>query len=177
MNPLKRPGLRRAPVPGLLAATVLVTPGTATGSPDAVRTSASGAQAARPGRCFGAAVAAGGLGDGPCTTILDRAFTSVTPENERKWDTTEPFRGSFRFGPADHHPFGALRRRAALPDAPPRFPEQPVRTGRRGQLPGGRLDPGHQPRRDGPGRPRPDPRHPRLPAPVPLPGHEPRRGR
>ncbi|CAM5375654.1 hypothetical protein SGLAM104S_08552 [Streptomyces glaucescens] len=129
MNPLKRPGLRRASVLGPLAATVLVTPGTATGSPDAVRASAPGAQAARSGRHFGAAMAAGRLGDGPCTTVLDREFASVTPENEMKWDTTEPSRGSFCSGPADHHPFGALRRRAALPDAPPRFREQPVRTG------------------------------------------------
>lgn len=35
MNPLKRSGRRRASVLGLLAATVLMTPGTATASPDA----------------------------------------------------------------------------------------------------------------------------------------------
>ncbi|MFF3334515.1 non-reducing end alpha-L-arabinofuranosidase family hydrolase [Streptomyces sp. NPDC002888] len=101
MNPLKRLGLRRASVLGLLAATVLVTPGTATGAPDAVRASTLGAQAAQSGRYFGTAVAAGRLGDGTYTRILDREFNSVTPENEMKWDTTEPSRGSFNFGPAD----------------------------------------------------------------------------
>lgn len=101
MNLLKRLGCRRASVLGLLAATVLVTPGTATGAPDAVRASTLGAQAAQSGRYFGTAVAAGRLGDGTYTGILDREFNSVTPENEMKWDTTEPSRGNFNFGPAD----------------------------------------------------------------------------
>ncbi|MFD5743591.1 non-reducing end alpha-L-arabinofuranosidase family hydrolase [Streptomyces massasporeus] len=101
MNSTKRLGCRRASVLGLLAATVLVTPGTATGVPDAVQASTLGAQAAQSGRYFGTAVAAGRLGDGTYTGILDREFNSVTPENEMKWDTTEPSRGSFNFGPAD----------------------------------------------------------------------------
>ncbi|MFE6625415.1 non-reducing end alpha-L-arabinofuranosidase family hydrolase [Streptomyces sp. NPDC057740] len=102
MNPLKkRLGCRRASVLGLLAATLLVTPGTATGAPDTVKASTLGAQAAQSGRYFGTAVAAGRLGDGTYTGILDREFNSVTPENEMKWDTTEPSRGSFNFGPAD----------------------------------------------------------------------------
>ncbi|MFF3661240.1 non-reducing end alpha-L-arabinofuranosidase family hydrolase [Streptomyces olivochromogenes] len=101
MNPLKRLDCRRVSVLGLLAATVLVTPGTATGASDAVRASTLGAQAAQSGRYFGTAVAAGRLGDGTYTGILDREFNSVTPENEMKWDTTEPSRGNFNFGPAD----------------------------------------------------------------------------
>ncbi len=60
-----------------------------------------GAQAAASGRYFGTAVAAGRLGDSTYSTILDREFNTVTPENEMKWDTTEPSRGSFNFGPAD----------------------------------------------------------------------------
>ncbi|MFF3850561.1 non-reducing end alpha-L-arabinofuranosidase family hydrolase [Streptomyces sp. NPDC002328] len=101
MNPLKRLGCRRASVLGLLAATVLVTPGTANGAPEAVKASTLGAQAAQSGRYFGTAVAASRLGDGTYTGILNREFNSVTAENEMKWDATEPSRGSFTFGPAD----------------------------------------------------------------------------
>ncbi|MET9973162.1 endo-1,4-beta-xylanase, partial [Streptomyces sp. NPDC006356] len=101
MNPLKRLGRRRASVLGLLATAALLTPGTAAGAPDTDRAGTLGAQAAQSGRYFGTAVAAGRLGDGTYTGILNREFNSVTPENEMKWDTTEPSRGSFNFGPAD----------------------------------------------------------------------------
>src|SRR5689334_8623298 len=60
-----------------------------------------GASAAQTGRYFGTAVAAGRLGDSTYGTILDREFNMITPENEMKWDTTEPSRGSFNFGAAD----------------------------------------------------------------------------
>ncbi|MDQ0753237.1 endo-1,4-beta-xylanase [Streptomyces africanus] len=113
MNPLKRLGRRRASVLSLLALGALVTPGAATAAPDApggVRASTLGAQAAQSGRYFGAAVAAGRLGDGTYTGILGREFNSVTPENEMKWDATERSRGQFTFGAADQIVNGATAR-------------------------------------------------------------------
>ncbi|MFI1034747.1 non-reducing end alpha-L-arabinofuranosidase family hydrolase [Streptomyces sp. NPDC020951] len=104
---------RRLSALGLLAAAVMVTTSTATATPAAttatatsapeaaVRASALGAQAAQSGRYFGTAVAAGKLGDSTYSTLLDREFTMVTPENEMKWDTIERSRGSFNFVPAD----------------------------------------------------------------------------
>ncbi|MEH0638273.1 endo-1,4-beta-xylanase [Streptomyces bottropensis] len=113
MNPLKRLGRRQASVLGLAAVMALVTPGIATGAPEtvpgaatdaapkAVKASTLGAQAAQSGRYFGTAVAAGRLGDGQYTGILDREFNSVTAENEMKWDSTERNRGQFTFGSGD----------------------------------------------------------------------------
>ncbi|MFI1172680.1 endo-1,4-beta-xylanase [Streptomyces melanogenes] len=60
-----------------------------------------GAAAAEQGRYFGAAVAANHLGETPYASTLDTEFSSVTPENEMKWDATEPTRGTFTFGSAD----------------------------------------------------------------------------
>jgi endo-1,4-beta-xylanase len=69
------------------------------GTADAATT--LGASAAEKGRYFGAAIAAGKLGDNTYATILNREFGSVTPENEMKWDTTEPSRNSFNYANAD----------------------------------------------------------------------------
>ncbi|MEU8235524.1 endo-1,4-beta-xylanase [Actinoplanes sp. NPDC048967] len=60
-----------------------------------------GASAAQTGRYFGAAIAAGRLGDSTYTRILNSEFNSVTPENEMKWDATEPSRGSFNYSGGD----------------------------------------------------------------------------
>ncbi|WP_328476503.1 non-reducing end alpha-L-arabinofuranosidase family hydrolase [Streptomyces sp. NBC_00377] len=110
MNPLKRVGRRRNRGLGLMVAGALLATGTAAGTqaasaepapPAAAAATTLGAQAAQSGRYFGAAVAAGKLGDGTYTGVLDREFNAVTPENEMKWDATERSRGSFTFGPAD----------------------------------------------------------------------------
>jgi endo-1,4-beta-xylanase len=60
-----------------------------------------GSAAAAKGRYFGTAVAANHLGESAYAGTLDREFTSVTPENEMKWDATESTRNTFTFGAAD----------------------------------------------------------------------------
>ncbi|MEW2331629.1 endo-1,4-beta-xylanase [Micromonospora chersina] len=69
------------------------------GSADAGTT--LGASAAEKGRYFGAAVPAFKLSDGQFTGILDREFNAVTPENEMKWDATEPSQNQFRYTGGD----------------------------------------------------------------------------
>ncbi|QHA09195.1 1,4-beta-xylanase [Streptomyces broussonetiae] len=98
----ERTRLRKAlaSVTGLTAGTVLALAGTAAPAAHAA-SSTLGAAAADSGRYFGTAVAAGRLGDSTYSTILDREFNMITPENEMKWDTTEPSRGNFNFGPGD----------------------------------------------------------------------------
>jgi endo-1,4-beta-xylanase len=60
-----------------------------------------GASAAENGRYFGTAVAANKLTDNTYVTILNREFNMVTPENEMKWDATEPSQGQFSYGNSD----------------------------------------------------------------------------
>lgn len=60
-----------------------------------------GASAAEKGRYFGTAVAAFKLSDSAYTTILNREFNMVTPENEMKIDATEPQQGQFSYGSAE----------------------------------------------------------------------------
>jgi endo-1,4-beta-xylanase len=60
-----------------------------------------GASASATGRYFGAAVAAYKLSDATYVGILNREFNMVTPENEMKWDATEPSQNSFSYGSAD----------------------------------------------------------------------------
>ncbi|MGW0771702.1 non-reducing end alpha-L-arabinofuranosidase family hydrolase, partial [Streptomyces sp. NPDC002676] len=99
----RRPATRRV----LAAAVVLAAAGAAVPlvaqaahTPNARTPTLAGA-AAGSGRYFGTAVSSGRLGDSTYSTILDREFNMITPENEMKWDTTEPSRGTFNFGPAD----------------------------------------------------------------------------
>ncbi|GAA0493399.1 beta-xylanase [Paractinoplanes deccanensis] len=60
-----------------------------------------GASAAQSGRYYGAAIAAGRLGDATYTRILTTEFNSVTAENEMKWDATEPSQGRFTYTNGD----------------------------------------------------------------------------
>jgi endo-1,4-beta-xylanase len=83
-------------------AALLAAAGTVVFAGSASAASTLGASAAeRGGRFFGTAVAAGKLGDAAYTTLLNREFNQVTPENEMKIDATEPQRGQFSYGNAD----------------------------------------------------------------------------
>jgi endo-1,4-beta-xylanase len=81
---------------GVASATAIVA---VSGTADAAST--LGASAAEHGRYFGTALSTGHLGDSAYTTIAGREFSMVTPENEMKWDATEPSQNSFTFGAGD----------------------------------------------------------------------------
>src|SRR3954453_10711710 len=73
-----------------VVAVVALAPGAATAA------STLGASAAEHGgRYFGTAGAANKLGDSAYTTILNREFNQITPENEMKIDATEPNQNQF----------------------------------------------------------------------------------
>ncbi|MFE1590779.1 endo-1,4-beta-xylanase [Streptomyces sp. NPDC058737] len=88
--------LSRAATAGLVAAAALTAAAHSAEAADTL-----GSAAAGQGRYFGTAVAASHLGEADYTATLDREFSSVTPENEMKWDATEPSRGTFTFTSAD----------------------------------------------------------------------------
>ncbi len=92
----KRAALVLTAVGLLIAAGAVALPGSASAA-----TTLGASAAARDGRFFGTAVAASKLSDSAYTTILDREFNAVTPENEMKIDATEPQRGQFSYGNAD----------------------------------------------------------------------------
>ncbi|WP_213009487.1 endo-1,4-beta-xylanase, partial [Paractinoplanes toevensis] len=60
-----------------------------------------GASAAQTGRYFGVAIAASKLGNSTYASLVKTEFNAVTPENEMKWDATEPAPGSFTFTNGD----------------------------------------------------------------------------
>ncbi|MEV7971481.1 endo-1,4-beta-xylanase, partial [Sphaerisporangium sp. NPDC088356] len=75
-----------AGVVGMLGAVTALTVTVPAGAAE----STLGAAAAQSGRYFGTAISAGKLGDSAYTTIANREFNMVTPENEMKIDATEP---------------------------------------------------------------------------------------
>jgi endo-1,4-beta-xylanase len=71
------------------------------GGPEAAAATTLGAAAAQSGRYFGAAIAAGKLGDTTYTGIAGREFNMITAENEMKMDATEPQQNAFNFTNGD----------------------------------------------------------------------------
>ncbi|PBC76180.1 endo-1,4-beta-xylanase (glycosyl hydrolase family 10) [Streptomyces sp. TLI_235] len=97
----RKPHLRKVLTTAACMAVGSVTAITSSPVAQAAGATTLGAAAAGSGRYFGTAVAAGRLGGSTYSTILDREFNMITPENEMKWDAIEPSRGSFNFGAAD----------------------------------------------------------------------------
>ena len=88
----------------LVAATVAVATtlaGVAAAVPAQAAASTLGAAGAQTGRYFGTALAAGRLSDSAYTTIANREFSMITPENEMKWDATEPSQNQFNYSSGD----------------------------------------------------------------------------
>ncbi|MEV7970304.1 endo-1,4-beta-xylanase, partial [Sphaerisporangium sp. NPDC088356] len=101
-NAISPPGtrLRRALVAGAVGVLGVVTALSVT-VPAGAAASTLGAAAAQSGRYFGTAISASKLGDSAYTTIANREFNMVTPENEMKIDATEPQQGQFNFTNGD----------------------------------------------------------------------------
>ncbi|MEV4639711.1 endo-1,4-beta-xylanase [Actinoplanes sp. NPDC049548] len=90
-----------ARIPLLTAVVAVALGGVAVAATAADAATTLGASAAATGRYYGTAVAANKLSDSTYAGILDREFDMVTPENEMKWDATEPAQNSFSYGGAD----------------------------------------------------------------------------
>ncbi|MFU8850260.1 endo-1,4-beta-xylanase [Micromonospora sp. SL1-18] len=98
-NPAARPRARTALT--LAVAGVAVVAATVTVASSASAGTTLGSAAAESGRYFGTAVAAYKLSDSTYVGILNREFNMVTPENEMKWDATEPSQNQFNYTNAD----------------------------------------------------------------------------
>ena len=71
------------------------------GSADAGLAMTLKSAAAQSGRLIGAAIGASHLSEAAYVTTAAAAFDFVTPENEMKWDATEPTQNVFTFGSGD----------------------------------------------------------------------------
>ncbi|SFP19521.1 endo-1,4-beta-xylanase [Actinomadura madurae] len=93
--------MRKAFTAMLGAGALLLAPQAAVASPAPAAHGTLGKAAAATGRVFGAAITQVHMDERAYVSTLDREFNQLTPENEMKWETTEPTRGSFNYAPAD----------------------------------------------------------------------------
>ncbi|WP_107081824.1 endo-1,4-beta-xylanase [Streptomyces sp. SBT349] len=98
-HPRRRPLVRTALALALAGA--MATAGVVALSGTASAQTTLGSAAASQGRYFGTAVAANRLGEQDYVSTLNREFSSVTAENEMKWDALEPSQGAFNFANGD----------------------------------------------------------------------------
>ncbi|MET8085945.1 endo-1,4-beta-xylanase [Micromonospora sp. NPDC005237] len=96
-----RPRFRGRRVLMPLAATLAAVAATVAVTSAANAGTTLGASAAEKGRYYGAAVPAFKLSDSQFATIVNREFNQLTPENEMKWDATEPQQGRFSYSGGD----------------------------------------------------------------------------
>jgi len=82
---------------GVVSATTVA----AMSGPAAAASTLGASMAEHNGRYYGTAISTSHLGDSAYTTIAGREFNMATPENEMKWDATEPQQNNFTFGAAD----------------------------------------------------------------------------
>jgi endo-1,4-beta-xylanase len=94
-KPRRRSRTRAALIAGAVGVAAVTTVVAMVGTASAGTT--LGASAAEHGRYFGTALNTNHLSDSNYTTIAGREFNMVTPENEMKWDATEPTQGNFTY--------------------------------------------------------------------------------
>jgi endo-1,4-beta-xylanase len=89
------------PVMAMVGAFSVAMSGTAISAPGPAASSTLPQLAEAKGKYIGNSMTQNLLSNATVTSVAGSQFDMVTPGNEMKWDTTEPSRGAFNFGPGD----------------------------------------------------------------------------